>query len=110
MFRKLLYSYIFSIFPSKLPLMRIIFFLLILATAISCKTKQEDNRLAKASKENKNGWIYVHLEGSPTVIGYQHGYLLANEIDTTIQAVSYLLQHETKKDWAFYRACAKNLL
>ncbi len=91
MFRKLLYSYIFSIFPSKLPLMRIIFFLLILATAISCKTRQEDHRLAKASKENKNGWIYVHLEGSPAVAGYQHGYLLANEIDTTMRAVSYLL-------------------
>ena len=29
--------------------------------------------LSKASRENKNGWIYVHLEGSPADIGYQHG-------------------------------------
>lgn len=90
--------------------MRIIFFSLLLLLVISCKNKQKDNRLAKASTENKNGWVYVHLEGSPSVIGYQHGYLLANEIDTTIQAVSYLLQHETKKDWAFYRTCAKSFL
>jgi hypothetical protein len=90
--------------------MRIILFSFLFLSVISCKTKQEDTRLAKASRENKNGWIYVHLEGSPAVIGYQHGYLLANEIDTTIRAVSYLLQHETKKDWAFYRACAKNFL
>jgi hypothetical protein len=68
------------------------------------------DRLAKASREDKNGWVYVHLEGSPPDIGYQHGYLLANEIDTTIQAISYFLQHETKKDWQFYRNCAGSFL
>lgn len=72
-------------------------------------TKKND-RLAKASRENKNGWIYVHLEGSPLDIGYQHGYLLANDIDTSIQAVSYLLQHDTKRDWEFYRSAARNFL
>src|SRR5436305_9622059 len=51
-------------------------------------------RLAKASREDKNGWIYLHLEGSPADIGYQHGYLAANEIDTSIQAVAYTLTHE----------------
>ena len=66
--------------------------------------------LAKASRENKNGWVYVHLEGSPSDIGYQHGYLLSNEIDTTIQALSYYFEHETKKDWQFYRQCAHNFL
>src|ERR1022692_3639914 len=66
--------------------------------------------LAKASRQNNNGWIYVHLEGSPSDIGYQHGYLLSDEIDTTIQALSYFLAHETKKDWAFYRQCAHNFL
>ena len=81
----------------------------ILYSACSTPAKKED-RLAKASRENKNGWIYVHLEGSPSDIGYQHGYLLANEIDTAIQAVSYLLEHETKKDWKFYRQAAQNFL
>lgn len=68
------------------------------------------DRLAKASRENRNGWIYVHLEGSPSDIGYQHGYLLADDIDTSIQAVSYLLQHDTHKDWEFYRSAARNFL
>lgn len=80
-----------------------------LLTACSTGNKKDD-RLAKASRENKNGWIYVHLEGSPSDIGYQHGYLLANDIDTSIQAVSYLLQHDTKRDWGFYRQAAKNFL
>src|SRR6516162_6995239 len=74
------------------------------------KTTDKKDVLAKASRENKNGCIYVHLEGSPSDIGYQHGYLLANDIDTSIQAVSYLLQHDTRHDWEFYRTAARNLL
>ncbi len=78
---------------------------------ISCSNPPaKKDRLAKASREDKNGWIYVHLEGSPSDIGYQHGYLLANDIDTSIQAVAYLLQHDTKRDWQFYRQAAKNFL
>src|SRR5436190_21421457 len=78
---------------------------------ISCTNAPEKKeRLAKASRENKNGWIYVHLEGSPSDIGYQHGYLLANDIDTSIQAVSYLLKHDTHEDWEFYRTAARNFL
>jgi hypothetical protein len=77
----------------------------------SCTNSPEQkDRLANASRENKNGWIYVHLEGSPSDIGYQHGYLLANDIDTSIQAVSYLLQHDTHRDWEFYRSAARNFL
>jgi len=77
----------------------------------SCSDSQrKTDRLAKASKENKNGWIYIHLEGSPSDIGYQHGFLLASDIDTSIQAVSYLLQHDTHRDWQFYRNAAKNFL
>jgi hypothetical protein len=68
------------------------------------------DRLAKASRQNKNGWIYVHLEGSPSEIGYQHGYLLANAIDTSIQAVAYLLEHDTHRNWEFYRGAARNFL
>ena len=64
------------------------------------------HHLAKASREDKNGWIYLHLEGSPSDIGYQHGYLAAGEIDTSIQAVAYTLLHtKPVKDWSFYRQC-----
>src|SRR5450432_1915478 len=82
---------------------------------LSCQSPEKEKSaptdpLIKASRENKNGWVYVHLEGSPSDIGYQHGYLLSNEIDTTIQMLGYFLAHETKKDWQFYRQCAKNFL
>src|SRR5882757_2976988 len=85
---------------------------LALAVMVSgCKTAADKkDRLAKATRKNKNGWIYLHAEGSPADIGYQHGYLLANDIDTSIQAVAYLLAHDTHRDWQFYRNAAKNFL
>lgn len=91
-------------------LSRLLLFIFLLTVISGCTNSKTDPRLAKASRYDKNGWIYTHLEGSPSTIGYQHGYLLANDIDTTIQALVHLLTHETKKDWAFYRDCARNFL
>ena len=86
-------------------------FLFIAVIFYSCtSSEKKPDPLAKASRENKNGWVYVHLEGTQSDIGCQHGYLLANEIDTAIQAMAYLFQHDTKKDWQFYRQAAKNFL
>src|ERR1700685_2170282 len=84
------------------------FFILIAMHAGIAQTA--NHSLGRASRENKNGWIYVHLEGTPADIGYQHGYLLAHEIDTSIQAVALLFQHDTKKDWSFYRNAARSFL
>ncbi len=83
-----------------------------LLSLFSCKTtpKPDSSRLAKSSREDKNGWIYVHLEGSPKNIGYQHGYLIADEIDTTLRMMSYFLERDTHKDWQFYRQAAANFL
>jgi hypothetical protein len=70
----------------------------------------KNNRLAKASRQDKNGWIYVHLEGSPSDIGFQHGYLVADEIDTSIRCVQLLITHETNKDWNFFRRATANFV
>ena len=42
--------------------------------------------LAKATRVDTNGWINVHLEGTPREIGFQHGWLLATEIDDVLKA------------------------
>src|ERR1700743_1350154 len=74
----------------------------LLAIAISgCSQKPHDS-LAGAGREDKNGWIYVHLEGSPHDVGYQHGYLVAKEIDTIIKVLQYYVPYTSKHDWAFY--------
>ena len=91
----------------KLVLIAACFVLFIAGPGFSQTTK---HNMGRAYRENKNGWIYVHLEGSPVDIGYQHGYLLANDIDTSIQALAYFLAHSTKRNWTFYRQAAKSFL
>ena len=46
-----------------------------------------DARLRGAYRFEKGGWIYVHLEGTPGEIGYQHGYLLAPEIKDAFDVI-----------------------
>ena len=78
---------------------------ILLSILFSCKPKPHDP-LAGSSREDKNGWIYVHLEGSPHDVGYQHGYLVAKEIDTLIKVFQFYLPHTTNKNWAWYREAA----
>src|SRR5581483_8171991 len=69
-----------------------------------------DPRLAKAYRFEQGGWTYVHLEGSPSEIGFQHGYLLAPEIQDAFEAVKLRDMHDTKRDWEFFRKAAHNML
>jgi len=69
-----------------------------------------DPRLKPASRFEEGGWIYVHLEGGPGAMGYQHGYLLGQEIEDGFAAVSAGMTHSTKRDWEFFRKAAKEML
>jgi hypothetical protein len=71
--------------------------------AVSKADRSHDKLMEKSSRSEKNGWISVHLEGSPDVIGYQHGYLLANEIIDLRGAMSMLNLKTTGKNWDFFR-------
>ena len=73
-------------------------------------SKSGDARLKPAYRFERGGWVYVHLEGSPADIGYQHGYLLAPEIEAGFKAVQLNDVYRTKRDWNFYRATAQNIL
>jgi hypothetical protein len=61
-------------------------------------------------KPAENGWTYVHLEGSPSEIGYQHGVLLAPEIEDARKVIALELQHDDHKDWNFFRNAARTIL
>jgi hypothetical protein len=83
--------------------------LFVMATAIfSCKNN--NNRIGNATREDKNGWIYVHLSGSPGDIGFQHGYLLSKEIDSVMKMMQYYMPSLCGRDWAFFRATSARLL
>lgn len=70
----------------------------------------QDPRLQKAYRFQQSGWTYVHLEGSPAEIGFQHGYLLAPEIADAFEATKLIDMRETHRDWAFFRQAAQDML
>jgi len=69
-----------------------------------------DNKLQGSNRFERNGWIYLHIEGEPEKIGYQHGYLLAAEIADLLRVMKPFLQHQSKRDWNFYREAAEKML
>ncbi len=47
--------------------------------------KNLQQRLKPANRHEKAGWIYLHIEGPASERGFQHGYLLAKEIQHHVQ-------------------------
>ncbi len=60
--------------------------------------------LTGSRREDRAGWIYVRLQGTPSQIGYQHGYWLAPEIDQLIRVAKLEEQHNSGSAWQFYYA------
>jgi len=73
-------------------------------------TVASDPRLEKSYRFEQGGWIYVHLEGSPANVGFQHGYLLAPEIADALEAIKLFDTHQSQRDWEFFRKTAREML
>ncbi|HEY3381763.1 MAG TPA: C45 family peptidase [Vicinamibacterales bacterium] len=74
-------------------------------------TAQPDTRLTGSYRlDEQNGWIFVHLEGNPATLGFQHGYLLAAETADLLRVFRAFTEHQTKRDWAFYRQAGEQML
>src|ERR1044072_9401826 len=73
-------------------------------------TISEDDRMKGSYRFERNGWVYVHLEGVPEQIGYQHGKLLAKEIEDLLRVTRQFLQHETRRDWSFSCKAPQDIL
>jgi len=78
--------------------------------AALAQRRADDPALAKAYRFERGGWIYVHLEGAPHDIGYQHGYLLAPEISDAFAAVSSEMTYTSKRNWDFFRRAAHTMM
>jgi hypothetical protein len=69
-----------------------------------------DVRLQGAYKFNEGGWTYVHLQGTPEQVGFQHGYLLAREIEDNVLVYQVEAPQHAKHEWSFFRDTAKSIL
>jgi len=70
----------------------------------------KDPRLEGAYRFERGGWTYVHLQGSPEQIGFQHGYLLAPQIEDFYHVLKVEAEHSTHRDWEFYREAGRKVL
>jgi hypothetical protein len=85
---------------------------LLLAVALPSLTQDSANpRLQHSFRQPaRNGWTFVHLEGRPSDIGFQHGYLLAPEIQDMLKVTELEVTHDNAKDWAFFRDAARTMM
>lgn len=89
------------------------FCLMLCAVTVSLLSqgRQADPRMENASRSpERNGWTLVHLQGTPAQIGYQHGSLLAAEILEMKGVAELELNHDSKKDWTFFRSAARDMM
>ena len=66
--------------------------------------------LQKANRHEKNGWIYLHIEGNAEERGFQHGYLMAGEIMENIRLLKTTWIHDTALEWSWYLHQAEKIL
>src|SRR5438477_13198898 len=81
-----------------------------LASTASSAGTSESELKGSFRRPEKNGWTFVHLQGTPHQIGFQNGYLLAPEIQDFLKVTILEQTHDTKKDWAFFRDAAQNMM
>src|SRR5262249_22410961 len=69
----------------------------------------EPETMRGAIRRDHDGWIFVHLEGTPERLGFQHGSLLADEIAGMLADMAVAVQRASKAPWSFYRESAQRI-
>jgi len=69
----------------------------------------EQDLLAKGYRQDENGWIFLHIEGTPFERGYQRGYLTADEIAEFLRTLAYVEEFETGRDLDFFVQASSRL-
>ncbi|MFX1485712.1 MAG: hypothetical protein ACFFBS_01155, partial [Promethearchaeota archaeon] len=65
--------------------------------------------LCGAFKCPANGWVRLHLRGTPYQVGFQHGYLLANEVKNAVNILGIFFDREYNIPWSKFRQIAEEL-
>jgi hypothetical protein len=60
---------------------------------------EQEALLANGRLHGKEGWRYLHVEGSPRERGFQHGYLLAADIREGVRIQARVWEYESAMEW-----------
>ena len=62
-------------------------------------TAEQRQRLEGGTRHEREGWIYLRVSGPPRDLGFQHGYLLSREIDTSLRAARLDWEYTSGMEW-----------
>ncbi len=88
-----------------LPISFIMLAVSIVPPAVSAKeelTAQEKEWLEKAYRQDKDGWVFVHIEGEPLERGFQYGYLVPDEYAEILRITKYMTYQTTGMPYEFF--------
>jgi hypothetical protein len=66
--------------------------------------------LSHALRHPKEGWVYLHCEGTPRARGFQHGYLMAPEIRESLRITRGVWEYQSGMEWSWLIANAVPML
>jgi hypothetical protein len=69
------------------------------AVAAPSLTPVQEEWLKHAKLVERDGWKYLHVEGGGRERGFQHGYLLANDIQEAIRIQARVWEYDTAVEW-----------
>lgn len=74
------------------------------------KTRKYTKKNKYANGIKKNGWLKVEVSGTPTDIGYQHGWILAFELKKCIQKLKIYVENWLKTPYHKYvQLCSSHM-
>jgi len=56
----------------------------------------------KGFRDDRDGWIFLHIEGEPYERGEQYGYLVAEEYQAAMESYKYMTYHTMGMDYSFF--------
>ena len=106
--RRSFYAFFASVFVG---ILLILVFVIHKKTALFSEPNKKHDvvRYEKGYRFDQNGWIYVHIEGKPYERGFQHGRLLAPEIQKILKNTKELVYLNTGMTWQFFVSAAERL-
>jgi hypothetical protein len=91
-----------------MPVLRVILFVMCVLGAPTAQsqpaagvTAEQRQWISRASRYEREGWVSIRIQGSPHEMGFQHGYLLAREIDASMLATRKTWEYTSGMDWSW---------
>ena len=88
----------------RLFLISFILLILLISSTITAQqlSPQEEKWISKSYRIEKNGWIFLHIEGEPFERGFQRGYLTHIEIKEFLNTLTYIIEFKSAKKLEYF--------